>query len=72
MKIRGSGRRLPPVLLPVSFRARLEHRAGAEPVYAGVGPEIDDDDLAARGVWCEWRRVEPLGRTLKRSDLGLC
>ena len=43
----------------------------AQPVDAGVGPEIDEDDLSAQSRRRQGRRIEPLVRALERSQLGL-
>src|SRR3984893_6796522 len=39
----------------------------AQPVDAGVGPEIDEDDFSAQSRRSQRRRIEPLVRALKRS-----
>ena len=38
----------------------------APPVYAGVGPEIDEDDLSAQRRRCQGRRIDPAVRALER------
>jgi len=41
-----------------------------QPVDAGVGPEIDEHDLAAQCLGRERRRVQPLIRLRERGQLG--
>src|SRR5829696_5515229 len=41
-----------------------------QPVDAGVGPEIDQDDLPAQSLRRQGWRIQPLVRTLERSELG--
>src|SRR5579864_6194537 len=43
----------------------------AEPVDAGVGPEVDQGYLSAQAVWGQRRRVEPPGRAAERWQLTL-
>src|ERR1700716_239864 len=43
----------------------------AQPVDAGVGPEIDEDDFSPESRRRQGRRIEPLVRALKRCQLGL-
>jgi hypothetical protein len=43
-------------------------REGPEPVDAGVGPELDQDDLAAQLGCRRWRRIEPSGRPAKKGQ----
>ena len=38
---------------------RLDVGRGADPVDAGVLPEVDEDHLATQRVDVEWRRVHP-------------
>src|SRR4029077_1074215 len=42
-----------------------------QPVDAGVGPEVDEDDLPAQVVGPERRRVEPAGRVLEARETAL-
>src|SRR3954463_13217038 len=44
---------------------------GAAPVDASVGPEVDEDDLAAQRLGCQWRRIKPRVRVRKRHQFGL-
>ncbi|MEA3006160.1 MAG: hypothetical protein QOI94_1429, partial [Acidobacteriaceae bacterium] len=46
-------------------------RKRAQPVDAGVGPEIDENDFSAQSRRCQGRRIEPFVRALKRGQLGL-
>ncbi len=34
----------------------------AQPINAGIGPDIDEDDFSAQAGWRQWLRVEPSGR----------
>jgi len=43
----------------------------AEPVDAGVGPEVDQDDSAAQTGRCERRRVQPASGARERRQLPL-
>src|SRR5262245_34449800 len=43
----------------------------AQPVDAGIGPEIYDHDFSAEGRRGQRRRIEPFVRALKRGQLGL-
>src|SRR5262245_43232226 len=43
----------------------------AQPVDAGVGPEIDEDDLAAQRRRSQRRRIEPFIRPFYRGQPGL-
>jgi hypothetical protein len=47
---------------------RADIRKGAEPVDAGVGPEVDQDDASAQPGCRQWWRVEPLGRAGERRQ----
>ena len=46
-------------------------RQGAQPVDAGVGPEVDENDLAPHVRGGEWRRVEPPGRAVEAGQVPL-
>ena len=46
---------------------RLDVGQGSKAVDAGVGPEIDENDLAAKRFRSEWRGVDPGGRA---GELG--
>src|SRR6266496_2104484 len=48
---------------------RAEVGKGAEPVDAGVGPEVDQDDASAQPGCRQWWRVEPPGRAGERRQL---
>ena len=43
----------------------------APPVDAGVGPEVDQDDLAAQRLRRQRRRIQPFVRALERCQLAL-
>jgi hypothetical protein len=45
--------------------------AVAQPVDAGVGQEVDEDDPSAEALRCQRLRIEPAGRTLERWDVAL-
>src|SRR5262245_33484072 len=47
----------PLVLIPLGPGAAVGECA--EPVDAGVGPEVDQDDLASQACGGQWRRIEP-------------
>src|SRR6185295_15261234 len=59
----------PLVLVLVRPGAKVGLRA--QPVDAGVCPEMDEDDLSAQGRRGEWRRVEPCVSAFKGSEPGL-
>ena len=44
---------------------------GAQPVDAGVGPEVDEDDAPAETRRGQWLRVEPAGRPVERRQVTL-
>ena len=46
-------------LIAVLGRPRTDVRKSAQPVDAGVRPEVDEDDLAAQALRRERLRVEP-------------
>ena len=48
---------------------RADIGKGAQPVDAGVGPEVDEDDFSAQVGRREWRRIEPRGRATQRRQL---
>ena len=50
----------PVLLVPLGPGAQVGQ--GAQPVDAGVGPEVDQHHTAAQPGGRQWRRVEPLGR----------
>src|SRR5688572_5208117 len=49
-------------VVPVLCGPGMDVGYGAQPVDAGVGPELDEDDLSAQAVRRQWRGVEPLDR----------
>jgi hypothetical protein len=49
-------------VIPVFLGPGAEVGQGAEPVDAGVGPEVDQHHTAAQPLCGKWRRVEPVGR----------
>jgi hypothetical protein len=52
-------------LVPVLLRPRPNVRECAEPVDAGVGPEVDDDDAPAQRGGRQRLGVEPSGRAVE-------
>src|SRR4051812_38423890 len=54
-------------LVLVLVGAGAEVGKGAQPVDAGVGPEVDQDDVAAEVGCGQRRRVEPPGRPVERG-----
>ncbi len=52
----------------VLLRPRADIRERAEPVDAGVRPEVNEDDLAAQVRRDERRRVEPSGRAVETGQ----
>jgi hypothetical protein len=53
-------------VLPVRVGPGAEVRQGAEPVDAGVRPEVDGDDRAVEVGRGEWVGVQPLVGTVER------
>jgi hypothetical protein len=49
----------------------LQIRRRAQPVDAGVGPEVDGDDPAAESVGCQRLGVEPASRTVEGGKMPL-
>src|SRR5215218_805704 len=47
-------------LILVFFGPRAEMGNRPQPVNAGVGPEIDEDDFSAQSRRRQWRRIQPL------------
>ena len=43
----------------------------AQPVDAGIGAEVDHDDVAAQLGGRQWWRIEPFGRAAERGQLTL-
>ena len=58
-------------LILVFLGPRADIGSCPQPVDAGVGPEIDEDDFSAQSRRRQGRRIQPLVRALKRSQLGL-
>jgi hypothetical protein len=54
------------VLVPLGPGAEVGKLA--EPVDAGVGPEVDQDDVAIQVGRRQWRRVEPAGGAGQRRQ----
>src|SRR5438132_330924 len=51
-------------MIPVPLSPSSEVRLRAEPVDAGVGPELHDHDVPSQGSLRQRRRVEPRGRAV--------
>ena len=47
---------------------RADIRKGPEPIDAGVGPEVDDDDFSAQVRSRQRLRIEPAGRAAERRQ----
>src|SRR6185295_11416124 len=58
-------------LVLVLLRPGAEVGLRAQPVDAGVCPEMDKDDLSAQGRCRQARRIEPRVCTVKRCEPGL-
>ena len=58
-------------LILVFLRPCAKVSLRAQPVDAGVCPEMDEDDFSAQARRRERRRIEPVLRALKRSQFGL-
>ena len=56
-------------LILVFLGPRADIGKRAQPVDAGIGPEVDEDDLAAQAGRRQRLRVEPPGRAAKRRQL---
>jgi hypothetical protein len=57
------------VLVPLGPGAEVGKLA--EPVDAGVGPEVDQNGVAIQVGRCQWRRVEPAAGAEERRQLTL-
>src|SRR5205814_7654877 len=55
-------------VVPVLGRPGPKVRERAQPVDAGVGPEVDADDPPAEVLWCQRFRVEPSRRALEGRE----
>ena len=58
-------------LIPVFLGPGADIGKRAQPVDAGVGPEVDEDDFSAQTGRRQRRRVEPTGRAAERSAARL-
>src|SRR5204863_9151881 len=56
-------------LILVLLAPRADIRKGAEPVDAGVGAKVDEDDLSPQPGRCQRRRVEPARHVAERIQL---
>src|ERR1700730_7206535 len=63
-------------MILVLLAPRANVRKSAQPLDAGIGPELDEQDFPAQAVRRQWPRIEPGGRTPERRQLnclaGLC
>ena len=57
-------------LILVLLGPRADVGKRAQPVDAGVGPELDQDDLSPQAGRRQRRRVEPRGRAAERGQLA--
>ena len=58
-------------LIAVGLIPRADVGERAQPVDAGVRPEVDENDLAAQVLHSERRRVEPAGRAVETGQVSL-
>src|SRR6185369_12983013 len=58
-------------LVPVFFGPGADIRQRAQPVDAGVSPEIDEDDLSTQRGCVQWWRIDPLICSIERGQRGL-
>src|SRR5207249_5448069 len=58
-------------MIQVPLSPSSEVRLRAEPVDAGVGPELHDHDVPSEGSRRQRRRVEPRGGAVERADRAL-
>ena len=58
-------------VIAIGLRPGADVREGSEPVDTGVRAEVDDDDLPAKAVGRQRRRVEPLVRTSQGWEVAL-
>ena len=56
-------------LLRVFLGPRADIGQLAEPIDAGIGPEVDEDHFPAQAGRPQWRRIEPSGRAAERRQL---
>src|SRR4051812_18799133 len=58
-------------VIPIFLGPGADIRKRPQPIDAGVGPEVDEDDFSAQSRRDEVRRIQPRVRTLERNQLGL-
>src|SRR5215208_1650451 len=58
-------------LIPVFLGPGAHIGKRSQPIDAGIGPEIDEDDFSAQSLRGQGWRIQPLVRALERSQLEL-
>src|SRR5579863_2691011 len=57
------------ILVPLRPRSNVRQRA--PPIYAGIGPELDQYDFSAQTRRGQWWRIEPLDRAIDSGKITL-
>ncbi|HEX6557066.1 MAG TPA: hypothetical protein VF026_30160, partial [Ktedonobacteraceae bacterium] len=57
-------------VIPIFLGPRADIGKRAQPIDAGVGPEVDEDDFPAQVSCRQGRRIEPRGCATQRRQLA--